>query len=161
MKTPRSLAFLALLAGLLATSCLDEKVVAPDDVLPPVLAIDRPTVQLFRFARGRKVEADTVRISNNGEGPLGVVEQVGGVDYITTGRTGWLQARIENVGKDEAILILEPTYAEDEQDEADIAQVVLKARASAELKRVKVIVRTLRGASFEFSPKPERARSEY
>jgi len=154
MKTPRSLAFLALLAGLLATSCLDEKVVAPDDVLPPVLAIDRPTVQLFRFARGRKVEADTVRISNNGEGPLGVVEQVGGVDYITTGRTGWLQARIENVGKDEAILILEPTYAEDEQDEADIAQVVLKARASAELKRVKVIVRTLRGASFEFSVSP-------
>lgn len=137
-----------------SAGCLDEKIVAPDDQIPPILAIDRPTVQLFRFARGRKVEADTVRITNNGEGPLGVVEQVGGVDYITTARVGWLDATIEMLNPNEALLILVPTYAEDEQDEADVAEVVLRAQGSLELKRVKVIARTLRGATFEFSVSP-------
>lgn len=154
MNAPRFRALFTTLLALLGASCFDEKVVAPDDVLPPVLAIDRPTVQLFRFARGRKVAADTVRISNNGEGPLGIVEQVGGVDYITTARVGWLRTRIENLAGDQAILILEPSYAEDEQEDADVAEVVLKARGSPELKRVKVIARTLRGASFEFSVSP-------
>ena len=154
MNVQRFLVGLALGATAFAAACLDERIVAPDDLLPPVLAIDRPTVQLFRFARGRQVEADTVRITNNGEGPLGTVEQVGGVDYITTARTGWLKTTIVNVRKDEALLILEPTYAEDEQDEADVAEVVLRGQGSLELKRVKVIARTLRGASFEFSVSP-------
>lgn len=145
---------LALLAVLFSPSCRDESVVEPEGDLPAVLAVDRPTVQLFRFARGRKVESDTVRISNNGEGPLGTVEKVGGVDYLTTSRTGWLEATVVNLGDDEAILVLVPTYAQEEQDAADIAEVVLKAQGSPDLKRVRVIARTLRGASFEFSVSP-------
>ncbi len=145
---------LALMSAVFALSCLGDQLVAPDGDLPPLLAVDRPAVQLFRFARGRGVAADTVRITNNGEGVLGLVERVGGVDYITTSRTGWLRTTIVNVGANEAFLVLEPTYAEEEQDEADVAEVVLKARGTPELKRVRVIARTLRGARFEFSVSP-------
>jgi len=154
MNARRFLTGLTLLSTAFSVSCLGDRVVAPDELLPPVLAIDRLTIQLFRFARGRQVEADTVRITNNGEGALGTVEIVGGVDYITTARRGWLRATLENVGNDEALLILEPTYALDEQDAADVAEVVLKARGSTDLKRVKVVARTLRGATFEFSVSP-------
>jgi hypothetical protein len=154
MNAPRLLVGFALVATAFATSCLDERIVAPEEPLPPVLAIDRPTIHLFRYAMGRKIEADTVWISNNGEGSLGVVDIVGGVDYITTDRIGWLQAFIENLGDDEAALILVPTYAEAEQSKADTAEVVLKAEGSPDLKRVKVIARTLRGAVFEFSVSP-------
>jgi hypothetical protein len=154
MNMPRFLVGLALFTTLFFGACKDDRIVAPTEELPPVLAIDRPSVQLFRFARGKQVKADTIFISNNGQGPLGGVEMVGGVDYITTTRTGWLRATIVNLGNDEALLVLEPTYAEDEQDAADIAEVVLQARGSPELKRVQVIARTLRGASFEFSVSP-------
>ena len=154
MNTSRVPVLLALLATAFCAACMDEPLVAPDEPLPPVLAVDRPTVQLFRFARGRKVEADTVRLSNNGEASLGGVEQVGGVDYITLARTGWLDSRIEELGDDEAILVLEPSYAQEAQDAADVAEIVLKARNSSDLKRVRVIARTLRGANFEFSVSP-------
>ena len=154
MRRPRALHGLLLASAGLALSCLGDRLVEPEELLPPVLAVDRPTVQLFRFARGRMVQADTVRVSNNGEGPLGEVERVGGVDYITTARTGWLQTDIVNLGDDRALLILWPTYAEEEQEEADVAEVVLKAQGSPDLKRVRVIARTLRGASFQFSVTP-------
>jgi hypothetical protein len=153
MKDWRLLVVLALPACGLVASCLQDRVVAPKEALPAVLAIDRPRVQLFRFAMGRMVAADTVRISNNGEGTLGPVQQVGGVDY-QAGRSGWLRTRVENVGPNEALLILEPTYAEGEQEEGDRAEVVLKGTGSPELKRVTVLARTLRGASFEFSVSP-------
>jgi hypothetical protein len=153
MKAWRFALGLAVPATLLVASCLEDRVVAPEEVLPAVLAIDRPTVQLFRFAMGRMVAADTVRISNNGEGPLGPVERVGGVDY-QQGRSGWLRTRVVNLGPDDALLILEPTYAEEEQDQADRAEVVLKGLGSPDLKRVTVYARTLRGASFEFSVSP-------
>jgi hypothetical protein len=153
MKAWRLLVVLVLSALPLTASCFEDRVVGPEDVLPAVLAIDRPTVQLFRFARGRMVTADTVRISNNGEGTLGPVQQVGGVDY-REGRFGWLRTRVENVGPNEALLILEPTYAEEEQEEADWAEVVLRGAGSPDLKRVTVLARTLRGASFEFSVSP-------
>ncbi|MGD2121364.1 MAG: hypothetical protein PVJ76_06455, partial [Gemmatimonadota bacterium] len=145
---------LLLLATGFFAACLGDKVVAPDDLLPPDLAIDRPFIQLFRYARGRAVKADTVRLTNNGEGPLGHVEQVGGVDYLSPGRVGWLDVQLLNVGDDEAILILTPEYAEEAQESADIAEVVLKAERSPELRYVTVTARTLPGASFEFSVSP-------
>jgi hypothetical protein len=154
MNASRLLLGIALVAIALSFSCLDERVVAPEEPLPPVLAIDRPTVHLFRYARGRKIEADTVRISNNGEGTLGAVDMIGGVDYLTTNRVGWLQAVVENLSDEEALLILLPTYAEEEQSIPDSAEVVLKAEGSSDLKRVEVIARTLRGAVFEFSVSP-------
>jgi hypothetical protein len=154
MNASRLLLGIALVAIALSLSCLDERVVAPEEPLPPVLAIDRPTVHLFRYARGRMIEEDTVRISNNGEGTLGAVDIIGGVDYLTTNRVGWLQAVVENLSDDEALLILLPTYAEEEQSVPDSAEVVLKAEGSTDLKRVKVIARTLRGAVFEFSVSP-------
>lgn len=144
---------LTLPVTVLVASCLSDRVVAPEEELPAILAIDRPTVQLFRFAMGRRVAADTVRISNNGEGTLGPVRQVGGVDY-QQGRTGWLRTTVVNVGPNEALLILEPLYAEEEQEEADIAEVVLQGAGSSELRWVTVYARTLRGASFEFSVSP-------
>lgn len=149
--------FVLIVTGLVTafvTACLAERAVGPDGPIPAILAVDRPTVQLFRFARGRMVVADTVHLSNNGEGPLGRVEQVGGIAYRTTERTGWLTTALVNLGNEEAILILRPTYAEDEQQQADTAEVVLKAEGSPDLKRVIVIARTLRGASFEFSVSP-------
>jgi hypothetical protein len=144
---------LAVSTTLLVASCLQDRVVAPEEHLPAVLAIDRPTVQLFRFALGRMVVADTVRITNNGEGTLGPIQQVGGVDY-QQGRAGWLRTRVVNLGADDALLILEPAYAEEEQSEADRAEVVLQGAGSPDLKRVTVYARTLRGASFEFSVSP-------
>jgi len=140
-------------AALLTLSCLRDRVVAPDSPLPAVLAVDRPTVQLFRFARGKLVPADTVQISNNGDGVLGPVERVGGVDY-RQGRSGWLQATVLNVDQNHALLILVPTYADEEQAQADTAVVVLKGAGAAELKRVTISARTLPGASFEFSVSP-------
>jgi hypothetical protein len=153
MKAWRLLVVLVLPVWVLVASCLGDRVVGPEEGLPAVLAIDRPTVQLFRFAMGRMVPADTVRISNNGEGSLGPVQQVGGVDY-RDGRSGWLRTRVVNVGPNDALLILEPTYAEEEQEEADRAEVVLKGAGSPDLKRVTVLARTLRGASFDFSVSP-------
>jgi hypothetical protein len=140
-------------AAVLTVSCLRDRVVAPDSPLPAVLAVDRPTVQLFRFARGRMVAADTVRISNNGEGRLGPVQRVGGVDYLE-GRSGWLQATVVNLDEDRALLVLVPSYAEEEQAAADLAEVVLRGAGASELKRVTVHARTLPGASFEFSVSP-------
>ncbi len=140
-------------ANLLVTSCLHDRIVAPEEPLPAVLAVDRPTVQLFRFALGRGVAADTVRITNNGEGELGPVQQVGGVDYVQ-GRSGWLRTEVVNLDENRALLVLEPFYAEDEQAQADLAEVVLKGAGAAELRTVSVVARTLRGASFEFSVNP-------
>jgi hypothetical protein len=154
MSRSRIPVLLALVVTSFYAACMDETLVAPDEPLPAVLAVDRPTVQLLRFARGRKVQADTVWMSNNGEAPLGGVEKVGGVDYITRARTGWLETRIEDLGEDRAILILEPTYAKEAQEASDVAEVVLKARNSTELKRVRIVARTLRGANFEFSVSP-------
>ncbi|NJD10138.1 MAG: choice-of-anchor D domain-containing protein [Gemmatimonadetes bacterium] len=154
MKTLRLLTgFAATAALLLAASCMRDRLVTPDAPLPAVLAVDRPTVQLFRFARGRMVVADTVRISNNGAGNLGPVQRLGGVDY-QEGRLGWLDARIVNVDANNALLILRPTYADEEQDQADRAEVILKGEGAAELKRVAIYARTLPGAKFEFSVSP-------
>ncbi len=154
MNPRRVLIVTTLVVTGLVTACLAERAVGPEEPLPAVLAVDRPMVQLFRFALGRMVAADTVRLSNNGEGPLGRIEQVGGVDYLTTTRTGWLNTSVVELGEEQALLILRPTYAEKEQEEADVAEVVLKAEGSPELKRVTVIARTIRGASFEFSVSP-------
>lgn len=144
---------LALLPLPVLSGCVEQRVITPEEPLPAVLAVDRPTVQLFRLARGRMVTADTVRISNNGEGRLGPVQQIGGVDY-QEGRVGWLRTRIVNVDENHALLILEPTYADEEQDRPDRAEVVLKGAGSPELRRVAVLARTLRGAEFEFSISP-------
>jgi len=143
-----------ILATVLFAACFGDNLVAPDQPLEPELAVDRPRVQLLRYAMGRKVASDTVRITNNGEGPLGHVVQVGGVDYLTTARVGWLRTELVNVRPDEALLIFWPTYAEEEQEQDDLAEVVLKAESSPELRFVTVSARTLPGANFEFSVSP-------
>ncbi len=154
MKTSRFPSRLFAVATLLFAACFGDKVVAPDEPLPPELAVDRPRVQLFRYAMGRSVISDTVRITNNGEGPLGQVRQVGGVDYLTTTRVGWLRTEVVNVAADEALLVLWPTYAEEQQAQDDVAEITLKGAGSSGLRVVTVSARTLAGARFEFSVSP-------
>ncbi|MCJ7628007.1 MAG: hypothetical protein MUO50_06410, partial [Longimicrobiales bacterium] len=154
MKTSRFPTRLFAVVTLLFAACFGDNVVAPDEPLPPELAVDRPKVQLFRYAMGRSVISDTVRITNNGEGPLGQLRQVGGVDYLTTTRVGWLRTEVVNVAADEALLVLWPTYAEEQQTEDDVAEITLKGAGSSVLRAVTVSARTLAGARFEFSVSP-------
>jgi len=134
MNPRRGVSGTVLLVTVVAAACLGDRVVAPGDpLLPALLAVDRPNVHLFRYAMGRKVEDTVVVITNNGDGPLGTVEQVGGVDYLSARRTGWLSTRLDPVGTDTWQLHLSPTYdtisafTASGEVAIDTAEVVLKA----------------------------------
>lgn len=144
-----------LVLGLLLflAACLSDQVVAPAGPLPGVIAADKPTIQFVRFALGRRVEADTVHLSNNGEADLGTFSLPNGIQYVTTTRTGWLAATIVP-GSNEARLVLTPTYPDTAGGPPDTAQVTIHATGANADRTITVVARTIPGARFEFSANP-------
>ncbi|MEZ4586319.1 MAG: hypothetical protein R2909_07970 [Gemmatimonadales bacterium] len=148
MRFPRS--SVAALA-VLTLACLADPVV-PSEPLPAVIARDKPEVRLVHFELGRRIEADTVTLSNNGDAPLGTIA-IEGIAYGASGRSGWLDARLVPA-PDGALLVLTPSYRNAAGTAADTAVVTLSASGAARTATVTAVARTIPGARFEFSIDP-------
>ena len=138
---------------LAAGGCFTDKVVRPTDPLPAVIALDKPAIQFVRFALGRQVVADTIRVSNNGEANLGTVSVDPAIDYVTRQRTGWLHTSVVNQNGT-GLLILQPAYLDTAGAPPDTARILVRASGATQSRFVTIVARTLPGARFEFSTNP-------